>query len=202
MKWCIDMAWRQWMMMEKSRCLMNNGYVKGALFGILMIFMVAGCATAPATFDPAVKGPQMIVEPGSLGLNVASVTRTPVQFRGKGFEPGDSVFIELLGVKKDGKTAKVPIADAEVGPNGEFTATVSTLAKVTELLRAKLGSNEKMETTIIVTQPTIEPGVYTAKAVSMDSDKTAQCQWTLAPPSCWGNFKDWIGEKQGKIIKE
>jgi len=186
----------------KMKRLSNNGYLKGGLLCVLLAFLFAGCATAPATFDPNMKGPQMIVEPASVGLNVATVTRTPMMFKGKGFQPGDSVFIELLGVQKEGKEVRVALADAEVGPNGEFTATVSTLAKATELLRATLGSNEKMETTIIVSEPTIAPGVYTAKAVSMDSDKTAECQWTLNPPSCWGNFKDWMGEKQGKIIKK
>ncbi len=169
---------------------------------LLAVVLLAGCATAPATFDPNVTGPQMIVEPANVGLNVSTVTGTPMMFKGKGFQPGDSVFIELMGVKKEGKEVKVPIADAEVGQNGEFTAKVETLVKATELLRAALGSNEKMETTIIVSQPTIEPGVYTAKAVSMDSNKTAECKWTLEPPSCWGNFKDWIGEKQGKIVKK
>ena len=186
----------------KMKWLSHIGYLKGGVFCVLLAFLFAGCTTAPATFDPNVKAPQMIVEPGSVGLNVSTVTGTPIMFKGKGFQAGDSVFIEVLGVKKDGKDIKVPIADAEVGPNGEFAAAVSTLAKATELLRAALGSNEKMETTIIISQPTIEPGVYTVKAVSMDSDKTAECKWTLAPPSFWGNFKDWIGEKQGKIIKK
>lgn len=189
-------------MNKTIRWLSNNGYSKGGVLCVLLVFLFAGCATAPATFDPNVKGPQMIVEPGSVGLNVSTVTGTPIMFKGKGFQPGDSVFIELLGVKKDGKDIKVPVADAEVGPNGEFTAKMETLVKATELLRATLGSNEKMETTIIVNQPTIDPGVYTAKAVSMDSDKTAECKWTLEPPSFWGNFKDWIGETQGKIVKK
>lgn len=164
--------------------------------------LFAGCAAAPAKFDPNIQGPQMIVDPASMGLNVSTVTGTPIVFKGKGFDPGDSVFIELLGVKKEGKVVNVPLAEAEVGPNGEFAAKVETLAKATEILRAQLGSNEKMETTIIVSRPTIEPGVYTAKAVSMNSKKTAQCKWTLTPPSFWGNFKDSIGEQQGKIIKK
>jgi len=173
----------------------------GLMLGVISMIAV-GCATAPATFDPNVKGPQMIVEPSSLGLNVATVTGTAIVFKGKGFDPSDSVFIELLGVKKEGKEVKVPIAEADVGSNGEFAAKVETLVKVSELLRAQTGSNEKMETTIIVSQPTIDPGVYTAKAVSMNSKKTAECKWILEPPSFWGNFKDWIGESQGKIVKK
>ena len=189
-------------MNEKMKWLTDNGYLKGGLFCVLLIFLFAGCAAAPAKFDPNIKGPQMVVEPGCVSLAVATVTGTPMMFKGKGFQPGDSVFVELLGVKKKGKVVKVPVADADVDKNGEFTAKVSILVKVTELLRAKLGSGKKMETTIVVTQPTIAPGVYTAKAVSMDSDITAECKWTMAPPSCWGNIKDWIGKQQGKIIKK
>ena len=189
-------------MIAKERWLSDKGFLKGGLIFVFFVFLLMGCATAPAKFDPNIKGPQMVVEPGAVNLAVATVTRTPMMFKGKGFEPGDSVFIELLGVKKKGKVVKVPVADADVDKNGNFTAKVSTLVKVTELLRAKLGSGKKMETTIIVTQPTIPPGVYTAKAVSMDSDITAECKWTLEPPSCWGKIKDWIGKQQGKIVKK
>ena len=161
-----------------------------------------GCATAPGGLDPNIKGPQVVVQPEAVTLGVASVTRTPIVFMGKGFQPDDSVFIELLGVEKKGEKVNVPIADAEVDANGCFTAKVSTLVKVTELLRAKLGSNKKMETTIIITQPTIPPGVYTAKAVSMESDAKADCKLNLMAPYSWDKFKDRIGVRKGKIVKK
>jgi hypothetical protein len=189
-------------MNEKTRWISNNGFLKGGLLCILLMFLCAGCASTPGKFDPNIKGPQMFAEPMTVCLAVSTVTGTPMVFKGKGFQPGDSVFVELLGVQKAGKEVKVPIADADVAANGEFVAKVSTLVKVTELLRAKLGSNKEMETTIIVTQPTIPPGVYVAQAVSMDSDITAKCKWNLEPPSCWGKFKDWMGGLMGKIIKK
>ena len=79
---------------------------------------------------------------------------------------------------------------------------MSILVKVSELLRAKIGSNEKMETIIIVTQPPMPEGVYTAKATSMESDLTAECQLVVKGPSLMDRFKDWIGGLLGKIVKK
>ncbi len=189
-------------MIAKKRWIGDTGYLKGGLICVFLVFLVIGCATAPGGLDPNIKGPQVVVQPEAVTLGVASVTRTPIVFMGKGFQPDDSVFIELLGVDKKGEKVNVPIADADVDSNGCFTAKVSTLVKVTELLRAKLGSNKKMETTIIITQPTIPPGVYTAKAVSMESDAKADCKLTLMAPYSWDKFKDWVGMRKGKIVKK
>ena len=189
-------------MIAKERWIKDTGYLKGGLICVFLIFLFMGCATAPGGLDPNIKEPQVVVQPEAVTLGVVTVAQTPIIFNGKGFVPDDSVFIELLGVDKKGKKIKVPIADANVDSNGCFTAKVNTLVKVTELLRAKLGSNKKMETTIIVTQPTIPPGVYTAKAVSMESDAKADCKLTLMTPYSWDKFKDWAGVKKGKIVKK
>ena len=189
-------------MIAKKRWLSDKGFLKGGLIFVFSVFLLMGCATAPGGLDPNIKGPQVVVQPGAVTLGVVSVASTPIVFKGKGFQPDDSVFIELLGVQKKGKKIKVPIADADVDSNGCFTAKVSTLVKVTELLRAKLGNNKKMETTIIITQPTIPPGVYTAKAVSMESDAKADCKLTLMAPYSWDKFKDWVGARKGKIMKK
>jgi hypothetical protein len=107
-----------------------------------------------------------------------------------------------LGVDKNGKKVDVPIADGNVDKNGYFTAQVSTLVKIAELLRAKLGSNEKMETIVIITQPPIPEGTYTAKAVSMESESEAQCELVIKGPSLMDRLKDWIGGLLGKIQKK
>ena len=189
-------------MIAKKRWLRDTGFLKGGLIFVFFVFLLMGCATAPGGLDPNIKGPQVVVQPEAITLGVVTVVQTPIIFNGKGFQPDDSVFIELLGVDKKGEKVNVPIADANVDSNGCFTAKVSTLVKVTELLRAKLGSNKKMETTIIITQPTIPPGVYIAKAVSMESDAKADCKFTLMAPYSWDKFKDWVGVKKGKIVKK
>jgi hypothetical protein len=131
------------------------------------------------------------------------MTKTAIVFKGKGFEPGDSVFVKLLNVY-NGKDAvrDIPVADGNVDKAGNFVAKVGILAKVGELLMAKLGSNKKMETVIIVTQPPIPEGVYTARAVSMESDKTAECKLIVKGPSMMDSIMDWLGGVLGKIKKK
>jgi len=190
---------RRWL--SKEACL------KGGLISVIIIFMVMGCATAKKEFDPNVKGPQMIVEPETIRLGVAKVMGTQFVFKGKGFQPEDSVFINLLGVKTKDKVVDIPIADADVDKNGYFTAQIggdqtSLIIKIGVLLRAKIGTNKKGDTTIIITQPPIPEGVYALKAVSMESDKTAECKLTIKGPSFMDSIKDWIGGLMGKIEKK
>jgi len=184
------------------KLLSNKVCLTGGLISVVIIFMFAGCAAPPKPFDPGIKGPQMLVEPGVVSVGVVTILRTPLVFKGKGFDPEDSVFITLLNVKKGDKVVHVPIADGNVDKNGFFTAKVGTLVKVSELLNAKLGSNKKMETAVIVSKPPIAPGTYTARAVSMESDKIAVCKLVFEAP--WGldDFKDWAGKKKGKIIEK
>jgi hypothetical protein len=177
-------------------------FVKAGLISSVVIFMFIGCASSPKEFDPNITGPQMIVEPDTIRLGVARMKDAKILFKGKGFQPEDSVFIKLLGVDKNGKKVDVPIADGNVDKKGYFAAEVGTLVKFAELLRAKLGSNEKMETIVIITQPPMPAGTYTAKAVSMESEKEAQCELVIKGPSLIDRLKDWIGGLMGKIQKK
>jgi hypothetical protein len=176
--------------------------VKAGLVPSVFFFMFIGCASTPKEFDPNISGPQITLEPDTIRLGVARMKDTKIVFKGKGFQPEDSVFIKLLDVDKNGKKVDVPIADANVDKFGYFTAEVGTLVKITELLRAKLGSNEKMETIVIITQPPIPEGTYTAKAISMESERTAQCKLVFKGPSLLDRIKDWIGGLLGKIQKK
>jgi hypothetical protein len=179
-----------------------NVYLKMACIFSLAVFMLIGCASSPAGFKGDATGPQLMVEPDTIRLGIAKLSGTQILFKGKRFEPGDSVFVNLVGVKKGGESADIPVADAEVDKDGSFIAEVGILPKMNEILRAKLGSNEKMETVIIVTQPPIPEGVYTARAVSMVSDKTAETLLTVKGPSILDRIKDWIGILLGKIKKQ
>ncbi len=186
----------------KARWFNRALWVRGGLISLVVIFMFIGCASSPKDFDPNISGPQIIVEPDTIRLGVARMKDTKIVFKGKGFQPEDSVFVKLLGVDKNGTKVDVPIADGNVDKSGNFTAEVGTLVKITELLRAKLGSNEKMENIVIITQPPIPTGTYTAKAVSMESDKEAECELVIKGPSLLDSLKDWIGGLMGKIQKK
>lgn len=173
----------------------------GFLF-FLLICVVVGCASSPSGYQKNTAGPQVRVDPGTIRLGVARLSGSQILFKGKGFEPGDSVFINLLGVKKDGKETDIPIADAQVDKDGSFIAEVGMLPKINEILRAEVGSNEKMETVIIISQPPIPEGTYTVRAVSMESDKTADTELMVRGPSVLDKVKDWLGALLGKIEKK
>lgn len=180
----------------------NETFVRGVLISLAFIFMFVSCASSPKQFDPNVTGPQIVVDPSAIRLGIAKLKDTEIVFRGKGFQPEDSVFIKLLDVKKGDKVVDIPVADGNVNKEGYFTAKVGILPKINELLNAQIGSNEEMETIIIVTQPPIATGVYTARAVSMESELTAECQLEVKDPSLLDKLKDWIGGLLGKIVKK
>ena len=191
------------------RWLSKEALLRGGLISIVVTFMVMGCATAKKEFDPNVNEPQMIIEPETIRLGVAKVMDTQFVLRGKGFQPEDSVFIEILGIKTKNKVVDIPIFDGDVEKDGSFTIETrpgydptGLTFKIGVLLRAKTGTNKKGKTMIIVTQPPIPEGVYTLKAVSMDSDKTAECKLTIKGPSILDRMKDWIGGLLGKIEKK
>jgi hypothetical protein len=199
----------EWKMNNISNWIPKKACLRGGFISIIIIFMVMGCATAKKEFNPNVKGPQMIVEPETIRLGVAKVMDTQFVLRGKGFQPEDSVFIEILGVKTKDKVVDIPIFDGDVEKDGSFTIETKPgydpaglTFKIGILLRAKTGLNKKGKTMIIITQPPIPEGVYTLKAVSMDSDKTAECKLTIKGPSILDRIKDWIGGLLGKIEKK
>lgn len=180
--------------MNIMRKWLSNGVgLKGGLISIFVIFIFMGCARAPK-FDPLIKGPQMVVQPEKITLGVATLAKkTEIVFHGKGFEPGDSVFVKLLGVKKGDKIVDIPAADGEVDENGYFHAKVHKLVKINEMLRAEIGRDKDMGIILVIKEPPMPPGIYTARAISMESDKRAECKLVVKPPSLGDKIKDWIG---------
>lgn len=175
--------------------------IKAILFSAALLFLF-GCASAPKDFDPNLKGAQLIADPECISLGAVTVLQTPVAFKGKGFKPGDSVFVSLVGVDKGGQKTDVPLADATVEKDGTFVAKVATLAKVTELLRGDMGSNAKMENIVILSRPPIPEGAYTARAVSMESDIKAETVFSIKRAGAIDALKDWIGERKGAIVRK
>jgi hypothetical protein len=161
------------------------------------VFVLSGCSSPPKKLDPTVSGPQLIVNPESIRLGVAKVLDTKILFEGSGFKPRDSIFIELLGPKQ----TKLVVAEALIPPDGTFKAEVSKLTKITEILRADAGFeiNKKYKEFVIITQPPILEGVYTAKVICMSSDMTAETKLTVKGPSIVDSTKDLLGRMLGKI---
>ena len=174
---------------------------------LVCLFIVWGCASNPKTLDRSITGPQLIVNPESIRLGVVKLMGTKIAFvelkptnivfEGSGFKPKDSVFVTLIGPNE----TKVVVAEAPIQPDGTFQAEVSKLTKITEFLKADAGFEikEKYEEFIIITQPPIPEGVYTAKVTCMSSDLTAETKLTVKGPSTFNSLMDWLGKKKGKI---
>jgi len=172
---------------------------KKVLFWRLMILacliIVWGCANTPKTLDPSVSGPQVIVNPEFIRLSVSKLKDTNIVFEGSGFKSGDSVLITLLGPNE----TKVFVAEAPIKPDGTFKAPVPPLTKFMEILRADVTFDEKFQNVVVISQPPIPRGVYTAKAGSMISKQTAETKLTVKGPTVIDSLKDWIGGLTGKI---
>jgi len=174
---------------------------------LVCLFIVWGCASNPKTLDRSITGPQLIVNPESIRLGVVKLMGTKIAFvelkptnivfEGSGFKPKDSVFVTLIGPNE----TKVVVAEAPIQPDGTFQAEVSKLTKITEFLKADAGFEikEKYEEFIIITQPPIPEGVYTAKVTCMSSDLTAETKLMVKGPSTFNSLMDWLGKKKGKI---
>jgi hypothetical protein len=93
------------------------------------------------------------------------------------------------------------VAEALIQPAGSFKAEVSKLTKITEILRADAGFeiNKKYKEFVIITQPPIPEGVYTAKVICMKSTMTAETKLAVKGPSILDSTKDLLGKMLGKI---
>ncbi len=161
------------------------------------IFFSSGCTSPPKTLNPSIKGPQMIVNPETLRLGVAKVLDTKIVFEGSGFKPKESIYIELLGPDQ----TKLIVAESLIQPDGTFKAEVSKLTKITEILRADANFEieKKYKEFVIITQPPIPKGLYTAKVVCMSSDMTAETKLNVKGPTILDRMKDFLGKMLGKI---
>jgi hypothetical protein len=176
-----DRFWKLWV----SVCLMS-----------LCLFILSGCSSPPKKLDPSKSGPQVIVNPETIRLGIAKLAKkTNIIFEGAGFKPGDSMFITLSGPNN----TKVIVAEAPIQPDGTFKATVGALTKVMEILRGDITFNEKFDNVILISQPPIPNGVYTAKVTSMLSPLTAETKLTVKGPTVLDSLTDWLGKLTGKI---
>jgi hypothetical protein len=161
------------------------------------LLMLAGCSNPPKKVDPSKSGPQVIVNPETIRLGIARVLDTQIVFEGSGFKPKESIYIELSGPNQ----TKLVVAESLIQPDGTFKAEVSKLTRITEILRADASFEieKKYKEFVIISQPPIPEGVYTAKVVCMSSDMTADTKLNVKGPSILDKTKDFLGKMLGKI---
>jgi hypothetical protein len=162
---------------------------------LMCLIVVSGCASPPRTLDPSISGPQAIVNPECVRLGVVKMRDTNIVFEGSGFKPGDSVLITLTGPSD----TKVIVAEAPIQKDGTFKAAVPPLTKIMEFLRGDVTFDEKFQNVVIISQPPIPKGIYTAKVESMISKQTAETKLNVKGKSVIDSLKDWIGKLTGKI---
>jgi hypothetical protein len=162
---------------------------------LFCLIIVSGCSTPPKKLDPSVSGPQLIVNPECIRLGVVKMRDTNIVFEGSGFKPGDSVLITLTGPNE----TKVIAAEAPIQKDGRFKAVVPPLTKIMEFLRADVTFDEKFQNVVVISQPPIPKGVYTAKVESMLSKQTAETKLNVKGKMVIDRFKDWIGKLKGRI---
>ena len=165
------------------------------LIVLTCLIIVWGCTSTPKTLDPSVSGPQAIVNPETIRLSVSKLKDTNIVFEGSGFKSGDSVLVTLLGPNE----TRVFVAEAPIKPDGTFKAPVPPLTRFMEILRADVTFDEKFQNVVVISQPPIPKGVYTARVGSMISKQTAETKLTVKGPSIIDSLKDWIGGLTGKI---
>jgi len=164
---------------------------------LVCLIVVSGCSTSPKKLDPSVSGPQLIVNPECIRLGVVKMRDTNIVFEGSGFQakPGDSVLITLAGPND----TKVIAAEGPIKQDGTFKTTVPPLTKIMEFLRADVTFDEKFQNVVVISQPPIPKGIYTAKAQSMISKQAAETKLTVKGKTVIDSFKDWIGKLKGRI---
>lgn len=165
----------------------------------LFVFTL-GCASPPKMLDRAFPGPQVVMNPQVIPLGAAKLMGTDFVFDGSGFNPDDTVFISLIG-KTD---VNIALALAKVAKDGTFRAEMgqaqtASIAKMTGILRAGARTNEKMQSVLVLTQPTIPAGTYTIRASSLMTAKTAETTVVVAGPSIIHRLMDMMGGMLGKI---
>jgi hypothetical protein len=68
-----------------------------------------------------------------------------------------------------------------------------------EFLKADVTFDEKFQNVVIISQPPIPKGVYTAQVESMLSKQTAETKLTVKGKTAIDSLMDWIGKLTGKI---
>ncbi len=94
---------------------------------------------------------------------------------------------------------KVIAAEAPIQKDGTFKAVVPPLTKIMEFLKADVTFDEKFQNVVVISQPPIPKGDYTARAESMISKQRAETKLTVKGKTVIDTLKDWIGGLKGRI---
>jgi len=174
----------------------------GFKLGLLVVILVMICGCAPKKKEiegiyTNYPGPQIAVEPYIVRLGIATMLKTPIEIGGLGFDPGDSVVVNIIGGAGNEKIS-IPVNSWLVSDTGGFKIIISKEIKMLELLRLDLDPADQKP---IIVRDTIPPGAYVIKAEGVKSGKKAECVIQFEAPNKMDRIKDWIQVKLRKIKK-
>jgi len=172
--------------------------VRWMLFASILVF--SGCAPQKERVEglsPYYPGPQIAVEPNVASLGISTLLKTPIRVGGMGFDPGDTVFIDMVGGEED-KSISIPMDSGDVDMHGGFTVEISQEVKMLKILRLDIDPSNNMP---IIVRSTIPAGAYVLKAESVRTHKKAECVIQFRDPTGMDRFKDWLKIKLRKIKK-
>lgn len=179
-----------------------TGKKYGFWLGLLLVILLMICGCAPKKKEMEgiytnYPGPQIAVEPYIASLGIATMLKTPIEIGGLGFDPGDSVVVNIIGGAGNEKIS-IPLNSWLVSDTGGFKIIISKEIKMLELLRLDLDPADQKP---IIVRDTIPPGAYVIKAEGVKSGKKAECVIQFEAPTKMDRIKDWIQVKLRKIKK-
>ncbi len=170
-----------------------------AILALLIItcILIMPCCSTEQTPDCTDKKSQVVVNPDAISLSFAALVPEKIVFKGCGFNPGESILVEMLQVQKGGEKIDLAIANAQVKDDGTFEAEIGPVTKISEFMRAKIDAENNV---VIVTGAPMHEGIYDVRVSSLMSDSAAGCTIMVNEPSIIDRVKDWIGKLLGKIV--
>ncbi len=168
------------------------------------ILILAGIIFTPSCppkqiLDCTIEGPQAVVNPGTVRLSFAALVKSKITFNGCGFNPGDSILIEMLAVPVNGKKTDLAIANAQIEEDGTFEADIGPVTKISEFMRAKI---DAINNIIIIQGEPMPEGTYDIRVSSLMSDTIAKCTLSVEGPALIDRIKDLLGRLLGKIVEK
>lgn len=172
--------------------------VRVILLLIISVCLVGACAKKlpePEGFFSDYEGPQIAVTPTTAKLGITTLLKTQIVIGGRGFQPGDTVFVDLIGVSKT-SDVKIPVDSMTVSGDGTFAMLMSEKAKKDGILKME---TDPVDGKPVVVRDPISPGMYYFRAISVNSNRKAECLIEFVPPGKMDRFKDKLASWFGKI---
>jgi hypothetical protein len=185
--------------MKKSKLFILNLFIISFFLSTAFTHF-SGCSPPikPEGLYPEFAGPQLSVIPKKFRLGITTLWKTEIIIGGMGFKPGDSVYLNLVGVE-DKSEIKAPIDVAQADDEGNFTVILPKEVKTIGILKLQIDPQDNKP--VLAGNP-IPEGPYLIKAECVESGRKAECIIVAEAPSKLDVIKDKIAVLLKKIKKQ